>query len=199
MSVTCFTVGYLSVASFFAATNSNWEFVLYIGVVAILGLGVLALHRRVQFSVLTLWLLSIWGLAHMLGGLLYIPESWPIHGDQYVLYNLWIVQGFLKFDQVVHAFGFGVATWACWQGWQAILGRLGHELQPQWGALILTGAAGMGFGAMNEVIEFGTTLTLPETNVGGYYNTGWDLVANLVGVTIVVLLIRWDILPRRSA
>ena len=27
------------------------------------------------------------------------------------------------------------------------------------------------------------TLTLPETNIGGYINTGWDSLSNLVGVT----------------
>jgi hypothetical protein len=27
------------------------------------------------------------------------------------------------------------------------------------------------------------TLTVPETNIGGYINTGWDSLSNLVGVT----------------
>ena len=34
-------------------------------------------------------------------------------------------------------------------------------------------------------------LTLPETNIGGYINTGWDLVSNLVGVTVACGLIAW--------
>ena len=38
--------------------------------------------------------------------------------------------------------------------------------------------AGMGVGAFNEVVEFFTTLVLEDTNVGGYQNTGRDLVAN---------------------
>ena len=53
------------------------------------------------------------------------------------------------------------------------------------GALVGPG----GFGAINEVIEFVATLALPETNVGGYINTGWDLVANLVGATAAALII----------
>ncbi len=56
--------------------------------------------------------------------------------------------------------------------------------------LVLVAAAGMGFGAMNEVVEFIATLTMPETNVGGYINTGWDLVSNLTGCTLAALLIR---------
>ena len=49
----------------------------------------------------------------------------------------------------------------------------------------------MGLGALNEVIEFFLTLTLPETNIGGYISTGWDLVSNLAGETSVCCLIAW--------
>ena len=62
---------------------------------------------------------------------------------------------------------------------------------PSFGLLVLALAAGLGFGALNEVVEFIATLTMPETNVGGYINTGWDLVANTVGATTAVLLIGW--------
>ena len=48
----------------------------------------------------------------------------------------------------------------------------------------------MGFGALNEVVEFAATLSVPETNVGGYVNTGWDLVSNLVGCITAAILIR---------
>jgi len=48
----------------------------------------------------------------------------------------------------------------------------------------------MGFGALNEVVEFIATLTIPETNVGDYINTGWDLVYNLLGCGVVAILIR---------
>jgi hypothetical protein len=49
--------------------------------------------------------------------------------------------------------------------------------------MVLCAAAGLGFGALNEVVEFVATLLIPETNVGGYRNTGWDLVSNLIGAT----------------
>ncbi|MFO0896121.1 MAG: hypothetical protein U0836_01725, partial [Pirellulales bacterium] len=54
-------------------------------------------------------------------------------------------------------------------------------VQPTFGMLLLCAAAGMGFGALNEVVEFAATLLVPETNVGGYENTGWDLVSNMIG------------------
>jgi len=34
------------------------------------------------------------------------------------------------------------------------------------------------------VVEFAATLAMPETNVGGYVNTGWDLVSNMTGATL---------------
>jgi len=58
------------------------------------------------------------------------------------------------------------------------------------GLLVLCAAAGMGFGALNEVIEFAATILVPETNVGGYMNTGWDLVSNLVGCVLAAVIIR---------
>ena len=41
------------------------------------------------------------------------------------------------------------------------------------------------------MIEFTATLLLPNTNVGGYVNTGWDLVSNLVGAVCAACWIRW--------
>ena len=37
------------------------------------------------------------------------------------------------------------------------------------------------------------TLLLPNTNVGGYVNTGRDLVSNLVGAVSTACWIRWPI------
>jgi hypothetical protein len=56
--------------------------------------------------------------------------------------------------------------------------------------------AGMGVGAINEIVEFVATLVIPDTNVGGYTNTGWDLVADLAGAIVATVLL--VILSRRS-
>ncbi len=133
--------------------------------------------------------LSIWGLAHMAGGLVVVPESWPVMGTNRVLYSLWLIPDRLKYDHVVHAYGFGVTTWVCWQGIRAALGGQPQRVRPTSGLMVLSAAAGLGFGALNEVIEFAATLLVPEANVGGYLNTGWDLVANLFGATLAVTAI----------
>lgn len=46
---------------------------------------------------------------------------------------------------------------------------------------------GMGLGALNEVVEFVATLVQPQSNVGGYRNTGFDLVFNMLGSGVVAL------------
>lgn len=50
-----------------------------------------------------------------------------------------------------------------------------------WGALWVVVLGGCGLGALNELVEFLISQTVPGTRIGGYENTGWDLVANLVG------------------
>ena len=50
--------------------------------------------------------------------------------------------------------------------------------------------AGLGLGAINETIEFATTMVHDSTHVGGYQNTGWDLVSNLVGASAAAAIIR---------
>jgi uncharacterized membrane protein YjdF len=120
-----------------------------------------------------------------------IPQSWPKNGETSVLYNLWLVPGILKYDQVVHAFGFGLVTWICWQGIRRAFANHDVDAEPTLGLLTLCVAAGMGFGAANEIVEFIATITMPGTNVGGYLNTGWDLVANFVGCVLSAMLISY--------
>ena len=187
--VALFTSVYLVGALMTAVQGSNYEFLLYIGVVVLMMGVVWVVHGRVALTSGALWCLSIWGLAHMAGGLVVVPESWPVMGTNRVLYSLWLIPDRLKYDHVVHAYGFGVTTWVCWQGLRAALGGRHQRVRPTPGLMLLCAAAGLGFGALNEVIEFAATLLVPETNVGGYLNTGWDLVANLFGATVAVTAI----------
>lgn len=187
-----FTAAYLLAAVGSAFVTGNREFVFYIVVMAVL-IGVVALvHHRVRLTIGLLWSLSAWGLLHMAGGLVPVPAGWPYNPPNAVLYSLWFVPDLLKYDQVVHAYGFGVTTWLCWQGLVSAVAAGGSgRVRPLAGFLTLCAAAGMGFGALNEVIEFAATLMLPHTNVGGYENTGWDLVSNLTGCLVAAGLIRW--------
>lgn len=189
--VLAFTAVYMTAAVASSMVQGNREFVFYIVVMATLIAVMMLVHRRVGLTTGLLWSLSVWGLLHMAGGLVRIPEGWPYNGDHDVLYSLWLVPERLKYDQIVHAYGFAITTWLCWHGLSSGLQRgFGIVLQPTLGMLTLCAAAGTGFGAINEVVEFIAVLTIPNTNVGGYVNTGWDLVANLIGAAAAAVVIR---------
>ena len=190
--VLVFTAAYVLAATAGAIAAGNREFILYILVMVVLVPCLLAVHRRRPLTAALLWCFSIWGLLHMSGGLLPIPDGWFREGHHSVLYNWRIIPGFLKYDQFVHAYGFGITTWLCWH---VLFGTVrssdGSPLRPTPGIMVLCAAAGMGFGALNEVIEFMATRILPDTNVGDYENTGWDLVFNLLGAAMAAVIIRW--------
>ena len=190
--VIVFTGVYMIGAMIATAISGNQEFAFYIAVMLILIAVTVGLYFRMGLTTGVLWCLSIWGLMHMSGGLVPVPVNWPTHGSIHVLYNLWLIDGYLKYDHVVHAFGFGTTTWVCWQMICTLFQKHGsHEkpLRPTLGLMVLCSAAGLGFGALNEIVEFIATILIPNTNVGGYINTGWDLVANLVGSVIGITLI----------
>lgn len=184
---------YLLISIIAVSILRNKEFLFYIVTMLMLIGAVMMIHRRMPLSSAQLWALSLWGLLHMMGGLVPVPESWPINGEQRVLYSWWLIPQYLKYDQVIHAYGFGVTTWLCWQGLRHHIGTQ-NTCNPTIGKLVLCAAGGMGFGALNEVIEFIAVLSIPNTNVGGYVNTGFDLVSNLVGCVIAAALIRRKIL-----
>jgi len=182
------TLAYLLPFAVACLRGGNREFLLYLGVMVGLAAMVALLHARIGLASATLWGLSAWGLAHLAGGLVHVGDAWP-HEGRDVLYNCWLLPGRLKYDQVVHALGFGLSTWICWQGLAAALRSSGVAPRPTAGLLALSALAGMGLGAVNEIVEFVAVLTIPDTNVGGYVNTGWDLVANAVGAVGAALAI----------
>ncbi len=191
LPVVSFTLAYLAVALIAGLMRGSSEFLFYIGVMAALICLVWIVDRSVHLSTASLWALSIWGLLHMAGGLVVVPHGWPVNAESRVLYTLWLIPDRLKYDHLVHAYGFGITTWVCWQGLRSAIRRRGGKVSPTFGLLTLAVAAGLGFGALNEVVEFVAVLSLPETNVGGYVNTGWDLVSNLVGSVGAALIIRF--------
>lgn len=190
-----FTVG----ACGYSIWSRNLEFVYYSAWMVIFILGVAALDRKVGVPTVLLWLLTGWTVAHLVGGTLPIPESLAEPGRPQTLYNMRVAPWLPKYDQVVHCLGFMVATLTAWTGMRATYpGRAGPE-RISFGVSLAIVLIGMGLGAMNEVIEFIATVIFPDTNVGGYDNTGWDLVSNLTGCIIAVLIIRSRERSRASA
>jgi len=171
---------YMAAFTAMALSRANYEFVLYALVVIFIAGVILSYQPRIGFKEGILWGLSIWGLLHMAGGNL------RVGGD--VLYSLQLIPVVLRYDQLVHAFGFGTATLVCHH---LLRPYLRNEPLPWWPLAGLVVLMGSGLGAMNEILEFVAVKVMPETNVGGYNNTLWDLVFNLLGgLTATGLLVR---------
>ena len=190
-----FTALYMAASAFTAIARGNLEFLFY-GATMLLIIGLLLwAHWRVRFSGGVIWGLTIWGALHMAGGLMPVPAAWAQGEAPAVLYSLWLMpfgveEGWLKYDNAIHALGFGVMAWVCWQALRgAVEPHMHARLRPSLGLLTLCVAGAMGFGALNEIIEF-TATRLTDTNVGGYFNTSLDLIANVVGALCAAVMIR---------
>ncbi len=189
---------YLTIFSILAFRGGKAEFLLYIGVILIVGGWIVWKQRQVKLGPMILWGLTVWGLLHMAGGLVHVGDD--------VLYGLVLVplvdrvttEGerlvVLRFDQLIHLFGFGVSTLVTY-----------HLLRPylrdrieRWPTLaLLVVLMGSGLGAINEIIEFCAVLAFPETGVGGYANTLLDLCFNLAGGLVAVTYLTWKRRPSR--
>lgn len=179
-----FTLAYIAGFSIWFLSTGNLEFIWYIVTMAVM-IGLVGLNlRRAEFPGPLLAALSLWGLAHMAGGgipvgdsVLYSKVLIPLAGSGELVV--------LKYDQVVHAFGFGVTAWLLWH----LMQRHYPQTRGSWTLPVYAAVGAMGLGAVNEIIEFMAVLAIPDTNVGGYYNTALDLVFNATGAVIAVVVL----------
>jgi len=175
---------YLLVFGAFYGYRRNYEFLLYVGVIVFFFVVIIATNERVKYPNHILWGLTLWSLLHMCGGGIPVGDH-VLYGQ--ILIPISDTYPVFRFDQFVHIVGFGVATLLMYH-------LLKPLLQPgvkRWTALsIVVVMAGLGVGALNEIVEFAAVVIMPETGVGGYVNTSLDLVADLVGALLALVYIR---------
>jgi Predicted membrane protein (DUF2238) len=150
--------------------------VSYLGTVAAIAAGLAWCTRRRAIPPTLILSLAILALAHLAGGLVRV-------GDE-VLYNTHAWTPVLQYDHLVHATGVFLGTLTIW--WLF----LDDERLPRRADVLIALVAGLELGAINETIEFATTMVHDSTHVGGYQNTGWDLVSNLVGASAAAAIVR---------
>ena len=161
----------------------NYEFFAYALTIALVATILFSTLRWTRFPTSIVAGVTIWGLLHMLGGsimthdgVLYAYRIFPFFdggGEFYIL----------KFDQVVHAFLYGVVGLMFFLFFRTIVGIKTHV-----GLIAATAIfAAAGFSIINEIIEFLAAVNLPNTGVGGYHNTVLDMIFNLLGATLAVL------------
>lgn len=161
------SVGYVVVLLAVAVVWGRSQTPFYAVFMGLLLVLVARVYESRPLTTLTLAGLALWGLGHMIGGL--------VEANGEILYRWMVVPGMLRFDKIVHAFGFGFATMACFE-----------VLRPSYagsdrGAAAFAALGGLGLGALNEMVEFLIARYSESSNVGGFINTGWDLVFNTLG------------------
>jgi len=173
------------VFAFVFLNRQNYEFIIYLAVIVFFLLLILFTNRKINYPMSLLWGLTLWAFMHMAGGGIYISG--------HKIYEIMILKligepyNIFRYDQLVHIIGFGVSTLLMY-----------HLLRPllkpdlkRWTALsIVVVMAGLGVGALNEIIEFIATVIVPETGVGGYINTSLDLVSDMIGAIIAIIYIQ---------
>lgn len=164
----------------------NYEFIAYaVSIVVVIGVLYGTLHIT-RFPTYIIAGITAWAVMHMMGGsiqtadgVLYAWKMLPIYdggGEFYIL----------KFDQFVHAFLYGVVALMFYHLLREVVRIRTHSTF----IAVVSVFAAAGVSIINEVIEFLAVVALPETGVGGYYNTVLDMLFNLAGAAIAILVYR---------
>jgi uncharacterized membrane protein YjdF len=171
--------GQVAAVAAYGAAQGNRRVIAYLVVWTLLALLIRAGHRRWPLPRATLVALAGAGALHLAGGLL--PS--PADGSP-ILYETWLIDGLLKFDQAAHAVISAVVTVAVFQA-------LGHVIDDRRAGPGLRAMIAMlvcwGFGAANELFEFLSALRFADAYVGGLDNAGWDLAFNSVGGVVAAI------------
>ncbi len=180
------TINVAVVAGFglYYLNSFNYEFVAYAGTIALVTALLFGTLRVSRFPTYILIGVTIWGILHMLGGsvmtadgVLYAYRIFPFFdggGEFYIL----------KFDQVVHAFLYGVVGLMFYHLLREVVGIQTHHAF----IAIIAVFAAAGFSIINEIVEFLAAVNLPETGVGGYHNTVLDMIFNLSGAVVALVI-----------
>jgi putative membrane protein len=131
-----------------------------------------------------LWLLSLWGVLHVLGGAVQIDGSVLFAYHIYPLLDLGGDFYVLKYDQVVHAYLYGVVAIMALHLLRYKLAVTGRSFLVGLFAVM----ASVGVSVLNEIMEFIIAVTIERNGVGGYENAMLDLMFNLGGAVVATLL-----------
>ena len=178
--VLAFSLAYLLLGGIYFLQDFNFEFVIYVVVIAAAFTLLFGTLRITKFPVFILWLVSFWGLLHILGGsvqtqdgVLFAYRIYPFidYGGEFYI---------LKYDQIVHAYLYGVMAVVFHHVLHSTLKVSG----PSWIIILIALMASMGVSAMNEIMEFLIAISLERNGVGGYENAMLDLIFNFSGALL---------------
>jgi putative membrane protein len=161
----------------------NYEFIAYAGLIVVIMALLYGTLSITRFPLYVVAGLSIWGLLHMMGGSVMTSDGVLYAWKMYPFFDGGSEFYILKFDQLVHAGLYGVVALMFLHLLREVLGIKTHVAF----IAVVAMLASAGFSIINEIIEFAAVVALPETGVGGYYNTVLDLIFNFAGAAGAVV------------
>jgi hypothetical protein len=152
--------------------RESWFLWIYLpALAACIGIVVFIDRRWGPIPRVLLWLLTIWAGLHLAGGLAPNPT-----GASEILYNMWLIDGVLRYDQVVHGFGIGAAT--------ALFAYAARDTdRPLFWGFVLSQFVGL----VNETAENIFAAFVEGSNVGDFVNTTWDMIWHVIGAAVATL------------
>jgi hypothetical protein len=120
--------------------------------------------------------LAIAAIATLAGGLINVGHN-VLYNAGIGPYSKTLGTHLLQYDHLAHAYVSFVVAFACWV--MLVAPHAGADNRRQ--LVFVAAGAALGLGALNEMVEFLVALAHHGAHVGGYWNTGWDLVCNFIG------------------
>ena len=180
-----FLVAALSVAAFciYGFATGSPSTVGYVSSVIGIGAAIVWLRRAALPGPLAAGL-AIAAIATLAGGLINVGQN-VLFNASVGPYSKMAGTHLLQYDHLTHAYVSFVVVFACWVMLAAPHAGADNRRE----LVLLAAVAALGLGALNEMVEFLTTLAHHGAHVGGYWNTGWDLVCNFIGAGAAGLII----------
>lgn len=174
--VACFTVYFLA--------KQNFEFLIYAVSIWVFVFIIEKTDKTFKYGKPAKIGFMIWLFLHLLGGTVYI------HGVR--LYDRMLIDiagepfNIFKYDQAVHTYCYFVMTLFI----HSIVLHISKKDANRITLGLITALGALGLSAVNEIIEFCAVVFFHSDGVGGYYNNALDLVFNLAGILLALVILR---------
>ncbi|HET7018457.1 MAG TPA: DUF2238 domain-containing protein [Streptosporangiaceae bacterium] len=155
----------------------------YLFTVVVIGAAIAWLRRDALPDLLAIGL-AMAATVHLAGGFINVEHN-VLYNGYLGPYDKALGTHLLQYDHFAHAFASFVIVFAAWflLAKPNLAGKGRREL------LILAVGTALGMGGLNEMIEFLATIAHHGAHVGGYLNTGWDLICNFIGASTAGIIL----------
>lgn len=164
--------------------SNNFEFLTYVLALGIVLFIIFKTDKIFKYLPIARWGFTIWMFLHLAGG------SFNINGTR--LYDIVLIKligepfNILRYDQIVHTFCYFILTLFIY----SVVISVSNKKIANKTMLLIVFLAGIGIGAINEIIEFLTVALFNAKGVGDYFNNSLDLIFNSIGAILAVLYSR---------